>query len=105
MKETWPKIISRQTTRLSPWVDIIAREVEGTGVTANVLIPGGAVKTNMTADRWIDNMLEPEVMQAPVVWLASEASSGLNGQRVIGQFWDEELPIEERLAKAAAPAR
>jgi ADP-ribose pyrophosphatase len=28
MEEQWPKIKSRQTTTISPWVDIIAREVE-----------------------------------------------------------------------------
>jgi len=28
MDQQWPKIKSRQTTRISPWVDIIAREVE-----------------------------------------------------------------------------
>ncbi|MEH2487022.1 NUDIX hydrolase [Bradyrhizobium sp. AZCC 2230] len=28
MNEPWPKIKSRQTTTISPWVDIVAREVE-----------------------------------------------------------------------------
>ncbi|HZT07233.1 MAG TPA: SDR family oxidoreductase [Chloroflexota bacterium] len=82
---------------------VIAREVEGTGVTANVLIPGGATRTNMTRDRWADTMLDPEVMQAPAVWLASGNSDGVNGRRIIAELWDEELPIAERLAKAAAP--
>lgn len=85
-------------------IAIIAPEVEGTGVTANVLIPGGAVRTNMTRDFGLSDLLEPEVMQAPAVWLASEASDGFNGQRLIAQLWDEELPLAERLAKAAAPA-
>ena len=57
----------------------------------------------MTRDRWLDTMLDPEIMQAPAVWLASTASDGFSGRRVIAEFWDEELPIEERLAKAAAP--
>jgi hypothetical protein len=43
-------------------------------------------------------------MQAPVVWLASEASNGFNGQRIIAYFWDERVPLEERLQKASAPA-
>jgi len=87
------------------FVAVMARELEGTGVTANVLIPGGGVATNMTAGvRNAADQLQPEVMQAPAVWLASEASNGLNGRRLIAQFWDEELPLEERLAKASAPA-
>jgi NAD(P)-dependent dehydrogenase (short-subunit alcohol dehydrogenase family) len=85
-------------------ISVMARELEGSGVTANVLIPGGATKTNMTRDRWLDNMLQPEIMQAPAVWLASEASNGINGRRLIAEFWDEELPIGDRLAKAMAPA-
>jgi NAD(P)-dependent dehydrogenase (short-subunit alcohol dehydrogenase family) len=85
-------------------IAVIARELEGTGVTANVLVPGGGVRTNMVPDHSRPGLLEPEVMQEPVVWLASTASDGFNGRRIIAQFWDEELPIEERLAKAAAPA-
>jgi NAD(P)-dependent dehydrogenase (short-subunit alcohol dehydrogenase family) len=83
-------------------VSVIAREVEGTGVTANILIPGGAVATNMT-DPTRTDLLQPEIMQTPVVWIASNASDGLNGRRFIAKFWDEELPVEERLAKASGP--
>lgn len=88
-------------------VAAMAQELEGSGVTANVLVPGGATYTNMTAsttsyDR--DQLIQPEVMQAPVIWLASEASNGLNGQRIIAYFWDERVPIEKRLQQASAPA-
>ena len=87
------------------FIAVMARELAGTGVTANVLIPGGGVATNMTAGvRNPADQLRPEVMQAPAVWLASEASNGLNGRRFVAQFWDEELPLDERLAKASAPA-
>ena len=87
------------------FVASVSRELEGTGVTANVLVPGGAVNTNMTlGTRDPSLMLDPEVMQDPVVWLASDASDGFNGRRIIAQFWDEELPLAERLEKASAPA-
>ena len=88
-------------------VAAMAQELEGTGVTANVLVPGGATYTNMTASNTTydkDKMIRPEVMQAPVVWLASEASSEFNGRRIISYFWDESLPLDERLEKASAPA-
>jgi len=88
-------------------VAAMAQELEGSGVTANVLVPGGATYTNMTASTLgdaRDKLIQPEVMQAPVVWLASEASNGFNGQRIIAYFWDERVPIEERLQKASAPA-
>ena len=51
-----------------------------------------------------EKLIQPEVMQAPVVWLASEASNGFNGQRIIAYFWDERVPLEERLQRASAPA-
>jgi ADP-ribose pyrophosphatase len=28
MSDDWPKIVSRRTTRVSPWMDIIERQVE-----------------------------------------------------------------------------
>jgi NAD(P)-dependent dehydrogenase (short-subunit alcohol dehydrogenase family) len=84
----------------------IAQELDGSGVTVNVLVPGGRSNTNMIprdtpSDR--SSMIQPNVMQAPVVWLASEASNDVHGRRVIAIYWDEKLPVEERLAKAAAP--
>ncbi len=88
-------------------VAAMAQELEGTGVTANVLVPGGATLTNMTAGNTAYNqekMIKPEVMQAPVVWLSSEASNDFTGHRIISYFWDESLPLEERLAKSSAPA-
>jgi NAD(P)-dependent dehydrogenase (short-subunit alcohol dehydrogenase family) len=86
-------------------VAVMARELEGSGVTANVLVPGGATITRMTAGSPdTSGMLKPEVMQEPVVWLASDASDAINGRRIIGRVWDESLPIDERLARASAPA-
>jgi NAD(P)-dependent dehydrogenase (short-subunit alcohol dehydrogenase family) len=83
---------------------VLASELEGTGVTANVLVPGGAVDTNMTRGQNYGSLLKPEVMQAPVVWLASEESNGFNGRRITARHWDASLPIEQRLAQASAPA-
>jgi NAD(P)-dependent dehydrogenase (short-subunit alcohol dehydrogenase family) len=88
-------------------VATMAQELEGTDVTANVLVPGGATNTNLIApDAPYDRatLIQPEVMQAPAVWLASEASHAFNGRRVIAYYWDERLPLDERLAKASAPA-
>ena len=89
-------------------VALMARELEHTGVTANVLIPGGATDTNILPqdDFGYDRatLIRPEVMQAPVVWLSSEESEETNGQRFIAYHWDKSLSIEQRLEKAGAPA-
>lgn len=89
------------------FVAMAARELEGTGVTVNVLVPGGMSNTNLIpedAAHRREGMIQPEVMRAPVVWLASDASDGINGMRFIGYYWDESLPLEERLERAGAPA-
>ncbi len=88
-------------------IALMSRELEGSGVTANVLVPGGASDTNiLPPDTPFDRaaLIRPEVMQDPVVWLASEASNGVNGRRFIARNWDESLPIQDRLEKAGAPA-
>ena len=124
MAQGWGRIIGVTTSLDTMWrkggtpygpskaghealVATMAQELEGTGVTANVLVPGGATYTNMTASNTAydrDKLIKPEVMQAPVVWLASEASSACNGRRIIAYFWDESLPLAQRLEKASAPA-
>lgn len=73
---------------------IMAKDLEGTGVTANVLIPGGPANTRMIPEATgipRDALIQPEAMQAPVVWLASRESDGHNGERFIAARWNEGL--------------
>ena len=86
---------------------IMARDLEGTGVSANILVPGGLANTRMAPDSMEDtrdNLIRPESMQPPAVWLASDASNGINGKRFIAARWDLNLPLEERIDHAGAPA-
>jgi NAD(P)-dependent dehydrogenase (short-subunit alcohol dehydrogenase family) len=88
-------------------VAALASDLEGSGVTANVLVPGGAVDTrivmpSMAPDRTI--LIPAEVMVPPLVWLCSKASDGVNGQRFIGIRWDKTLPPAEAAKQAGAPA-
>ncbi|MYC86290.1 MAG: SDR family NAD(P)-dependent oxidoreductase [Acidimicrobiia bacterium] len=88
-------------------VALMSRELDGTGVTANVLIPGGQTDTHMIPDDIAvgrEILMRPEVMNGPAVWLASEESDRINGMRLIAHYWDESLPLEQRLDQAAAPA-
>ena len=85
----------------------MAQELEGTGVTANVLVPGGATYTNMTYrgnPSLRDQLIKPEVMQEPIVWLASNDSAEFTGRRIIACNWDRSLPLTDRLEKCSAPA-
>ena len=70
---------------------IMAKDLDGSGVTANVLIPGGPANTRMIPEATgipRDALIQPEAMQAPVVWLASRESDGHNGERFIAAHWD-----------------
>jgi len=86
---------------------IMAQDMEGTGVTANILIPGGPVNTRMIPEASgiaREALIQPNVMQKPVTWLASENSDGVTAMRFIAALWDESLDREARIEKAGAPA-
>jgi NAD(P)-dependent dehydrogenase (short-subunit alcohol dehydrogenase family) len=76
---------------------IWAKELEGTGVTVNCLLPGGMVASNSPGliDAPEEKMLSPSIMAAPVCWLASPASDGINGRRFVARLWDERLTGDE----------
>jgi len=64
----------------------LSMELEGTGVTANVLVPGGAANTRMVPTRAASDrsaLIAPEVMVPPLLWLCSNDSDGVSGQRFI----------------------
>jgi NAD(P)-dependent dehydrogenase (short-subunit alcohol dehydrogenase family) len=84
----------------------LSQELEGTGVTANILVPGGAADTRMVAtsaqpDR--SKLISPDVMVKPLLWLCSNASDGITGQRFIGAMWDDKVDPTEAAKKAGAP--
>ncbi len=86
---------------------IMAQDMDGTGVTANILIPGGPVNTRMIPEASgiaREALIQPNVMQKPVTWLASENSDGVTAMRFIAALWDESLDREARIEKAGAPA-
>ena len=84
---------------------IMAKELEGTGVTVNVLVPGGVTNTGMVRDFGVDprEMIQPEVMAPPLVWLLSDAADTVTAQRFLAVHWDPALPPEEAAEKAGAP--
>jgi NAD(P)-dependent dehydrogenase (short-subunit alcohol dehydrogenase family) len=86
---------------------IWAKELAGTGVTVNVLVPGGAADTRLVAVERVKDrtkLIRPEVMTAPLRWLVSPEADGVTGRRYVGKLWDERLPPEKATAAAGAPA-
>jgi NAD(P)-dependent dehydrogenase (short-subunit alcohol dehydrogenase family) len=85
------------------WAD----DLRGTGVTANVLLPGGITDTGMVpADATIrqrpDAMLKPEVMVAPLRWLVSREADGITGYRFIARLWNDRENMAEAVATAGS---
>jgi NAD(P)-dependent dehydrogenase (short-subunit alcohol dehydrogenase family) len=83
-----------------------AAELAETGITVNVLIPGGPTDTAFVADQSgipRNQMLKPEIMGPPASWLISDASQPMTGQRIIAARWDPSLP-PAKAAMASARA-
>ena len=86
---------------------IMAKDLGGTGVTANVLVPGGPADTRMIpVDSGVDRaqLIPPERMVPPILWLASPDSDGVTGMRFQAALWDPALPPAEAAGRAGAPA-
>ncbi|MBX9740665.1 MAG: SDR family oxidoreductase [Beijerinckiaceae bacterium] len=87
---------------------IWSKDLEGTGVTCNSVLPGGATDTDFVSAPTRAQMrasgrviLQPDIIAPPVLWLASDHAAGVTGARFVGNMWDETLP----LAQAAQGAR
>jgi NAD(P)-dependent dehydrogenase (short-subunit alcohol dehydrogenase family) len=84
-----------------------AKDLEGTGVTVNVLVPGGPTDTPGFFPPGKPRppvLLDPQIMAVPVVWLASPQSDGISGSRFIARDWDSTLPPAEAARRVRAPA-
>lgn len=86
---------------------VMAQDLLGTGVTVNVLIPGGVANTPMIPnvapfDR--EALIQPEIMIAPLLWLLSEDADGVTGERFLANKWKLDAPVASVAAiEARAP--
>ncbi|HMD63801.1 MAG TPA: SDR family oxidoreductase [Stellaceae bacterium] len=85
---------------------IMSADLAGTGVTANVLVPGGMTDTRIIADGAVadrSRLLRPEIMAPPLLWLVSDAAAEVTGRRFLAVHWDTSLPPAEAAEKCGAP--
>jgi len=86
---------------------VISDEVAGTGVTANVLVPGGPANTRMIPGEGVyakrDQLIQPEVMVPPLLWLCSPAADKVNARRFRAAAWDPKIAPEKAAEAAGAP--
>jgi NAD(P)-dependent dehydrogenase (short-subunit alcohol dehydrogenase family) len=66
---------------------VMAADLEGSAVTLNMLLPGGATESGMIPEGVPEELraglLDPAVMGPPIVWLASPAADGVHGERIV----------------------
>jgi gluconate 5-dehydrogenase len=74
---------------------VMAEDLRPYGITANILLPGGLVLTGMVPEDFPEerrkSAFDPEIMGAPIVFLASKESEGLTGQRIVASEFESWL--------------
>ena len=130
LKEGWGRVVNVSTSLItmqrkgylpygaSKWACegqtvIMAQDLEGTGVTVNALLPGGATNTRMIPGDLNDktrtgadgNLFEPEIMVPPIQYLVSDLSDGKAGDRYVAKLWDITLPPEDAASKSRFPCK
>jgi NAD(P)-dependent dehydrogenase (short-subunit alcohol dehydrogenase family) len=92
---------------LEAWSASLAGELKGSGITVNVVVPGGPTDTPMVPeDSGFDRsrLIRPERMAHPMLYLCSEAGGAVTGRRFVAAEWDPAVPAAEAAARAGAPA-
>ena len=86
---------------------IMAEELAGTGVTVNILVPGGPVNTRLVGNSFTEaqklKLIQPDIMVTPLLWLVSDASNAVTGKRFLAAFWDRALAPDAAAEKCSAP--
>ncbi len=91
--------------------EIWHQDLAGTGVTVNILNPGGPADTaglslaRREASRRdpSEPLVSPEQMVAPAIWLCSDASDGVSGMRFDADPWDATQPPETEAQRIGRP--
>jgi NAD(P)-dependent dehydrogenase (short-subunit alcohol dehydrogenase family) len=82
--------------------EIWAKELEGTGVTANIVNPGAGANTpgmaaemrQRSAAAAVPSLVEPDDMVAPLLFVVSRAADGVNGFRFDANNWHKDRDPE-----------
>jgi NAD(P)-dependent dehydrogenase (short-subunit alcohol dehydrogenase family) len=81
---------------------VMAADLAGSPVAANILLPGGPTATGMVPDDVGEEvrarLLDPSVMGPPIVWLASPYAAGVHDERIVARDFADWLSARGRSA-------
>jgi NAD(P)-dependent dehydrogenase (short-subunit alcohol dehydrogenase family) len=83
-----------------------AKEFDGTGITVNVIVPGGPTDTAMvpaSSGLKREDLIPPVQMTYPLLWLCSTEADGVTGKRYVAARWNPALPVETARSASEAP--
>jgi NAD(P)-dependent dehydrogenase (short-subunit alcohol dehydrogenase family) len=83
--------------------EVWAKEVEGTGLTVNIVNPGAGANTPgmaeemraMSREGRAPRLVEPDEMVPPLLYVVSREADTVNGWRFDANLWDSSLPPAE----------
>ncbi|HEY1433331.1 MAG TPA: SDR family oxidoreductase, partial [Stellaceae bacterium] len=92
--------------------EVWAKEVEGTGLTINIVNPGAGANTPgmaeemraMSREGRAPRLVEPEEMVPPLLYVVSHEADIVNGWRFDANLWDPSLPPADAARRAGRPA-
>jgi NAD(P)-dependent dehydrogenase (short-subunit alcohol dehydrogenase family) len=92
--------------------EVWAKEVEGTGLTINIVNPGAGANTpgmaeemrQMSREGRASRLVEPQEMVPPLLYVVSREADHVNGWRFDANLWDPSLPLAEAARRAGRPA-
>jgi NAD(P)-dependent dehydrogenase (short-subunit alcohol dehydrogenase family) len=92
--------------------EVWAKEVEGTGLTINLVNPGAGANTpgmaeemrTMSREGRAPRLVEPDEMVPPLLYVVSRDADDVNGWRFDANLWDQSLPPAEAARRAGRPA-
>ena len=92
--------------------EVWAKELAGTGATANIVNPGAGANTPGMAQEMRERsaagtapkLVEPDEMVPPLLFVVSAAADRVNGYRFDANNWDASLPPAEAAKKGGRPA-
>src|SRR5690606_37595397 len=81
---------------------MLSRELDGTGITVNVVLPGGPADTAMVPDEDRSVLIPPSLMAPPILGLLTQAGNSITGGRFIAVEWDPAIADPRNQKQRAA---